>query len=98
MQELLEQLRRLCDKLATRMSFKNIQGQNLVLKLKYDNFEIITRSICLPEITNERELLYQYAEQLLVGNWDAERKVRLIGIGVGKLDNRSDCEQLSFLP
>lgn len=97
MQELLEQLRRLCDKLATRMSFKNIQGQNLVLKLKYDNFEIITRSMSLPEITNEREILYQYAEQLMVGNWDAERKVRLIGIGVGKLDNRSDNEQLTFL-
>lgn len=97
MEELLQQLRRLCDKLATRMNHKKLQGQNLVLKLKYDNFEIITRSLCLPNMSNEREILSQYAEQLLVANWDAARKLRLIGIGVGKLDNQSDCEQLSFL-
>ncbi|HPF08529.1 MAG TPA: DNA polymerase IV [Candidatus Cloacimonadota bacterium] len=94
--ELLQQLRRLCDKLATRMSMKKLQGLNLVLKLKYDNFEINSRSISLPNMTNEREILYQYAEQLLVANWDATRKVRLIGIGVGKLDNQLDGEQISL--
>ena len=94
--QLLQQLRRLSEKLATRMSFKNLQGQNLVLKLKYDNFELITRSMNMPEFTNERELLYQYGEQLLISNWDAERKVRLLGLGVGRLDNQDSDQLLLF--
>ena len=92
--ELRGQLKRLSDKLSTRMSFKNIQGQNLILKLKYDNFECITRQMSLPEITNDKELIYTVAEQLLINNWDESRKVRLLGLGVGKLDNNEDCSQM----
>jgi len=94
--ELLQELRRLSDKLATRMSLKKLQGQNLVLKVKYDNFELNTRSIAMPHFTNERETLYRYAEQLLISNWDANRKVRLLGLGVGKLDNQNEYEQMSL--
>lgn len=92
--ELLQELRQICDRLALRMSRKNLSGQNLVLKLKYDNFEIITRSMNLPYSTNEREYLYQYAEELLLSNWDSKRKVRLIGLGVGKLDKPEEEEQM----
>lgn len=92
--ELLQELRRLSEKLSTRMNLKNLQGQNLVLKLKYDNFELITRSMDMPEITNTREALYRCGEQLLIHNWDASRKVRLLGLGVGKLDKAGDGEQL----
>jgi DNA polymerase IV len=92
--ELLQELRRLSDKLATRMSIKNLQGQNLVLKMKYENFELNTRSMALPHFTNERETIYRYAEQLLISNWDAQRKVRLLGLGLGKLDNQNEYEQM----
>jgi DNA polymerase IV len=92
--ELLSRLRKLAERLATRMAMKHIQGQSLVLKLKYDNFEYITRSMSLPLSTHERDTLYSFGEQLLIANWDAERKVRLLGLGVGKLDCDRDCEQL----
>lgn len=92
--ELRQQLRRLSDKLSGRMSFKNIQGQNLILKLKYDNFESITRTMALPVISNDREVIFGVAEQLLINNWDESRKVRLLGLGVGKLDTKEDCSQM----
>ncbi|MDY0318396.1 MAG: DNA polymerase IV [Candidatus Cloacimonadaceae bacterium] len=95
-EELLAQLRRLADKLSSRMSFKKIHGSNLILKIKYDNFELNTRSCPLPELTNDREVLYRYGEQLLIANWDCKRKVRLLGLGVGKLDCSGDCEQLEL--
>ncbi len=92
---LLAQLKKLAERLSGRMNLKNIQGQSLVLKLKYDNFEIITRSASLPESTKAQELLLQYGEQLLITNWDARRKVRLLGLGVTKLDcEEEDCEQI----
>lgn len=94
--ELLVQLRRLADKLAVRMSMKNIQGSNLVIKIKYDNFELNTRSCSLPDLSNDREMLFRLGEQLLIANWETKRKVRLLGLGVGKLDCAGDCEQLEL--
>ncbi len=96
MEELFSVLRKLSERLASRMMTKGISGQNIVLKLKYDNFENITRSCALRGSCSAPEVLYKYGEQLLVANWDSGRKVRLLGLGVGKLDRKDDCEQLSL--
>lgn len=92
--DLLVQIHKLSERLCSRMSLKNIQGQNLILKLKYDNFEYITRSMTLPAVTNSKESIYEYGVQLLITHWDPMRKVRLLGLGVGKLDRQGDGSQL----
>lgn len=93
---LLSELRRIADKVSNRMMYKKIQGQSVILKLKYDNFELITRNATLPIMTSDREMIYKLAEQLLFQHWDQSRKVRLIGIGINKLDTMdySNTEQL----
>ncbi|GAB1366368.1 DNA polymerase IV [Candidatus Cloacimonadaceae bacterium] len=96
MNELFAVLRKLSERLASRMATKGISGQNIVLKLKYDNFEYITRSCAMRGSCNDPAVLYKYGEQLLVANWQSTRKVRLLGLGVGKLDNQDNCEQLSI--
>ena len=88
--ELLQKLQDLVDRLVNRMSFKGIQGRNIVLKIKYDNFDIITRSCPLPEVTADKSVIFEYAQKLLVANWDETRKIRLLGVGVGKLDLGND--------
>lgn len=93
--ELMGELQRLVERLVTRMTAKNIMGRNVVLKLKYDNFEYNTRSCSLPETTNDQNILFEFAQQLLIANWDPARKLRLLGVGVGKLDcGTGDCSQL----
>lgn len=96
--ELLIELKDLVERLVNRMSYQNIQGRNIVIKIKYDNFENITRSCPLPEVTNDLELLFEFAQKLLIANWDTARKIRLLGVGVGKLDLGQDtgCEQLEI--
>lgn len=96
---LLEELQRLVDRLVNRMSYKNIQGRQILIKLKYDNFEYLTRSGPLPELTSDKSVLFEYAQKLLVGTWDENRKIRLLGVGVGKLDLGGDIpkEQL-YIP
>lgn len=96
--ELLLELQELVDRLVNRMSYKGIQGRNIVLKIKYDNFENVTRSCPLPETTSDKSVLFDYAQRLLISNWDASRKIRLLGVGVGKLDlgNEEGCEQLEI--
>ncbi|PKN73124.1 MAG: DNA polymerase IV [Candidatus Cloacimonetes bacterium HGW-Cloacimonetes-3] len=96
MDELFDVLRKLSERLSSRMAQKCISGQNVVLKLKYDNFEYITRSCPMKGSGNDPATLYKYGEQLLVANWESSRKVRLLGLGVGKLDKSGDCEQLSI--
>jgi len=100
LQELLEVLARLSDKLSFRMQGKQIQGQVLILKIKYDNFENVTRNLTLSQMTNDRDIIYQTAMQLLIQNWDQKRKIRLLGIGLNKLDigeeDNSDQLELHF--
>lgn len=93
---LLEELQNLIDRLVNRMSYKNIQGRQILIKLKYDNFEYITRGCPLPETTADKSILFEYAHKLLVANWDENRRIRLLGVGVGKLDlgSESPVEQL----
>lgn len=96
--ELLESLRSIAQRLAGRMLSKRITGSSIVLKLKYDNFEYITRACSLPRLTNDPEVLYLFGQQLLVAHWDSSRQIRLLGLGVNRLCNpdSENCEQLTL--
>jgi DNA polymerase IV len=83
--ELLSALLDLIDRLVNRLAFSGIQGRNIVLKIKYDNFENNTRTCPLPELTSDKGILFEYAQKLLIANWDSARKIRLLGVGVGSL-------------
>lgn len=85
--EILTELKQLIERLINRLALKGITAKNIFIKIKYDNFEVITRSCPLPEPTADRTILYENAEKLLLANWDNSRKIRLLGVGVGKLDS-----------
>jgi len=95
-QELTEVLAQLSDKLSFRMQSKQINGQALNLKIKYDNFETVTKSLSLSQMTNDRDIIYHYTEQLLIQHWDGKRKIRLLGIGLNKLDTEYKDEQMEL--
>lgn len=94
--ELLGKLKNLAERLSERMMRKGITGKQINIKIKYDNFEVITRSCQCPESLGDEHSLYHFGEKLLISNWDSKRKVRLLGLGVGCLDNQSDEEQLQL--
>jgi len=95
-QELTEVLAQLADKLSFRMQAKDIHGQTLTLKIKYDNFETACKSMSLNQMTNDRDIIYHYSEQLLIRHWDGKRKIRLLGIGLNKLDTEYQNDQLEL--
>ena len=94
LEELLTVLHHLSERLSERLQRKGIRGNSLTLKLKYENFQLITRSSQMCNNTYSCEDLYKYGEQLLIANWDSSRKVRLLGLGIGNLDNSTTNEQL----
>ena len=97
--EILTELKHLIERLINRLALKGITGKNIFIKIKYDNFEVITRSCPLPEPTADVAILYEYAEKLFLANWDHYRKIRLLGVGVGKLESEKSEkeEQLEIL-
>jgi len=55
------------------------KGHVVTLKVKYSDFELVTRRLTLPVATDDGEALYQAARSLLART-DLGRPVRLVGV------------------
>ena len=70
---------------------KNISGKTITLKVKYDNFEQITRSRSLKKFIQKGEIVFDTAKDLLESTDVGKRKVRLLGLTISNLnDQRKD--------
>jgi DNA polymerase IV len=69
-----------------RMERANTSGRTITLKVRYDDFEIATRSTTLHSDVRESEVLYRTACNLLPLTEAGTRKIRLLGISVSNLD------------
>ena len=76
----------LTDQVARRMRWYKIVGRSVHLKVRYSNFETITRSRTLNEPTNSTAALARLAAELFSqSELQFDRGIRLIGMGVDKL-------------
>ena len=76
----------LTDQVARRMRWYKIVGRTVHLKIRYSNFETITRSRTLDEPTNSTDALARALTELFNQSGLAfNRGVRLIGAGVSQL-------------
>ena len=78
-------LRALADKVGYRLRQAGLAGSVVQIKLRYSNFETLTRQTALPQPTNLDDEIYEAAEKLFEANITPARPVRLIGVGVSKL-------------
>jgi DNA polymerase IV len=86
----------LTDQVARRMRRYKIVGRTVHLKLRYSNFETITRSRTIDEPTNATNALADVATSLFdQSNAEINRGIRLLGMGVSQL-NVNRPEQLSL--
>jgi DNA polymerase-4 len=73
------------------------QGRTIVLKIKYDDFQSVTRSRTLHHETNSAKEIMHHAETLLEKTEAGQRNVRLLGVSVTNFPNkRSGAIQLEF--
>ncbi len=85
--EVLRQtLRALADKVGYRLRQAGLAGSVVQIKLRYSNFETLTRQTALPQPTNLDDEIYAAAEKLFEANIIPTRAVRLIGIGVSRVN------------
>lgn len=79
-------LKDLSAKVADAMKKKRAAGKTITLKVRYENFETITRSVTLQQYTRDPEILEEVSKKLLADTDTGKRKVRLLGISVSTLN------------
>lgn len=85
-QYLLKVLRHLSDKVGSRLRKAELAGSVVQIKIRYSDFTTLTRQSSLKECTDLDQLIYDEAQALLLKNLIKGRPVRLLGVGVTKLN------------
>lgn len=80
--EMNEELDKISVYVFERLRRYNLYGRTITLKVKYSDFQQITRSYSYPQPVEDRELILQTAKQLLLDSDPENKKIRLLGIGV----------------
>jgi len=75
---------RLAEKVADRAKAKGMAGRVVTLKLKRDDFKLLTRRTSLPDGTQIADRLYRSA-RALYDQMDHPKPYRLIGVGLSEL-------------
>jgi len=82
----LKEILSLSNRVGRRMRQKGVTGTTVTLKVKYSNFVQKTRSVTLPESTDDGSEIYSIACSLLKKTEAGRRPVRLLGVSLSQLD------------
>lgn len=75
-------MQKLTTKVAKTATEKSLKAGTITIKIRYGNFETITRSKKLKSYTNSAELLCAESKQLLTNNIEAAKGIRLLGVSI----------------
>jgi len=91
---LRKKLLSLSGSVARRLRRRGLRGRTVKLKLRYSDFQTISRQVTMEAPTDLEQVIFDQAARLLDKAWDRRRKVRLIGVGVSKFETEE--RQLSL--
>jgi DNA polymerase-4 len=80
---------KLCEQVATDLQHKGYVGKTIGIKLRYDNFQSVTRDQTLGTYANQAHAIRTAAGQCLK-RVDLSRRLRLLGVRVGSLMKLED--------
>ena len=84
-QAIRAEILRQSERIAEGMSKRDLLGSTITLKVRYEDFETVTRSLTLSAPTADGSRIGETALQLLERTQANRRPVRLLGVGVSKL-------------
>lgn len=84
--QMLSHLNRLAKKVMANIEKKQLAGRTLSIKVKYDNFKQITRSITFDSPLQSLDEISQMLPHLLEKTEAGQRKVRLLGVTISNFD------------
>lgn len=87
----------LTEQVGRRLRRHNLRGRTVHLKVRFSDFQTITRAKTLPNPTNVTQEIWSAANELLSNRLPAEHlAVRLIGLGVSGFDNPAKSQLMLF--
>ncbi len=84
---------RLCEQVANDLKRKGYVGKTIGIKLRYDNFQSVTRDQTGAQLTQDAQAIRHTAGQCLK-RVDLTRRLRLLGVRVGSLMKLNDWQAL----
>jgi len=85
--EIYSVIKDLSEKVGQRLRRRSLSGRTVRLKIRWPNFDTITRQLTLKQPTNHDSVIFSSAKDLLEKEWVEGKRVRLIGIAVSKLES-----------
>jgi DNA polymerase-4 len=67
---------------------REAKGRTITLKIKYFDFQSITRSVTIDEAVDNASVIMKFVEPLLSKTEAGKKKVRLLGISVSNFDDQ----------
>ncbi len=77
-----------------RLRRNHLSGKTVKIKIRWPDFETLSRQLTLTQPTNQDSIIYHSAYELFEQEWSIGKPVRLIGVGVTQLT--TDIQQLSL--
>lgn len=97
--EMDSHIERMAQTLMGRLGKKNLHGKTVNLKVKFADFQTVTRAQSFPTPVNSADLVASTCKELLRKTEAGTRKVRLLGVGLSNFDGvekRKTGDQLSL--
>jgi DNA polymerase-4 len=85
---MLEILKNIAGRLENSLIKREAKGRTVTLKMKYFDFQSITRSITIDEPADSASVIMKYVRPLLSKTEAGEKKVRLLGISISNFDDQ----------
>lgn len=85
--------------LENRLKKARVKGTSLTLKIKFEDFKVISRSTTLEKATQSKAVIIETIQTLLERNFEENWSVRLLGISVKnleKIDEQTSEQQLTL--
>ncbi|MBW4512838.1 MAG: DNA polymerase IV [Scytonematopsis contorta HA4267-MV1] len=89
---MLSQLEQIAQTLQQRIEQNQALGRTITLKVKFSDYQQITRSKTLLFATNDLSIIIATVKELLLGIELSKRGVRLLGISLSNLDNETQSQ------
>ncbi len=86
---LLDTLSRQSRHLSAQLSRQGLTARTVKIKLRWPNFETLTRQITLDHPTDQPDIIFKAARDLFHNVWHRGERVRLLGVGVTGFDASS---------
>jgi len=83
---MLSKLKGLSEKVFLKLCEKELSARTVTLKVKYDNFELVTRSITRENSVKNAEEMMSILKELIQKTEVSVRKVRLLGVSSSNLE------------